>query len=167
MDLIVGMGKYIMTDSPDDTLNTYALASCVGITAYSPSKKAAGMLHIVLPTPLRANDRVERPNYFAETGIPLFINRICRKFGCRKEELQVQVYGGSNTGPQSDIYHIAEKNIQSVQQQLHDMGVKIGKTDLRGSESRSISMEVRTGRVKVYKQPMAVELTVEGTGKVK
>lgn len=156
MDLIVGMGKYIMTDSEEDMLKTYSLASCVGVTAYSPSKRAAGMLHIVLPAPLRAKDRFERPDYFAETGIPLFINRICRKFGCEKEELQVQVYGGSKTGLQNDIYDIAEKNIESVQRQLHNMGLKISKADLRGNESRSISMDVRTGMVQVYKQPMAI-----------
>ncbi len=154
MELIVGMGEYVVTNSEEDTIRTFALASCVGVTVYSPAKKAAGMLHIVLPAPFGRKDELERPGYFAETGIPLLINQICGKFGCRKEELLIQMYGGAESRMQQDIYNIGKKNIDAVKHALFDMGLTISKADLRGNDSRTISMEVRTGLVEVYRQPI-------------
>ncbi len=154
MEHVVGMGEYIVTDREDDILRTYALASCVAVTAYSPVKKAAGMIHVVLPSPLEDKDRWERPGYFAETGIPLLIGSLCKKYGCRKEELNIQLYGGAESMLDRDIYNVGRKNIDAVKYALLDMGLMISRADLRGNESRTIAMEVKTGAVAVYRQPI-------------
>lgn len=154
MDLIVKMGGYAVTDREDDVLRTFSLASCVAVTAYSPGKKAAGMIHVVLPAPLDARSKYERPSYFAETGVPLLINTLCRKYGCRKEDLLVQMYGGADSRLDQDVYNVGKKNIDAAKRALADMGLAIRKADLRGHESRTISMEVRTGSVEVSRQPI-------------
>ena len=154
MELIVGMGEYVVTDREDDTIRTFSLATCVGITVYCPQKKVAGMLHVVLPVPFTIKDKQERPSYFAETGIPLLIHEICRKFGCRKEELLIQMYGGAEPRLEQDIYSIGEKNIDAAKDALLRMGLTISKADLRGRDSRTISMEVKTGLVEVNRQPI-------------
>lgn len=154
MELIVGMGGYAVTDREDDVLRTFSLASCVAVTAYSPGKKAAGMIHVVLPAPLDAKSKYERPSYFAETGVPLLVGTLCRKYGCRKEELFIQIYGGADSGLGQDIYNIGKKNIDAVKCALADMGLAIRRADLGGNESRTISMEARTGRVEVSRQPI-------------
>jgi len=154
MDLIVGMGGYAVTDREDDVLRTFSLASCVAVTAYSPGKKAAGMIHVVLPAPFDAKSKYERPSYFAETGVPLLINTICRKYGCRKEDLLIQMYGGADSRLDQDIYKVGKKNIDAVKCALADMGLMVGKADLRGHESRTISMDARTGSVAVWRQPI-------------
>lgn len=152
VELIVGMGEYVVTDREDDTIRTFSLATCVGITVYCPQKKAAGMLHVVLPAPFTIKDKQERPCYFAETGIPLLIDEVCRKFGCRKEELLIQMYGGAEPRQEQDIYSIGEKNIDAAKDALLRMGLTISKADLRGKDSRTISMEVKTGVVEVNRQ---------------
>ncbi len=154
MDLVVGMGEYLVTDKEEDIIRTFALASCVAVTAYSPFKKAAGMIHVVLPVPLDIRDRMERPGYFAETGIPLMINVMCRKYGLKKEELYIHMYGGADSMLPRDIFNVGKKNIDAVKQALLGMGLWIQKADLRGSESRTITMDVRTGSVDVYRQPI-------------
>lgn len=153
MDLIVGMGEYIVTNNKDDILKTFALASCVAVTIYSPEKKAAGMIHVVLPYPMNERDKKERPGYYAQTEIPLLINTICRKYGCTRKELHVQIYGGADSMFEVDIYNVGKRNIDAVKYALSGMGLTIRKADLWGNKSRTIYMEVKTGLVEVYCQP--------------
>ncbi len=53
-----------------------------------------------------------------------------------------------------DIYRVGKKNIDAVRNTLQEMGLSIVKADLRGNESRSLMMEVKTGSVEVYRQPI-------------
>lgn len=154
MELVAGMGGYAVSNNQDDIIRTFALASCVAITVYSPLKKAAGMIHVVLPAPLAAKDRQQRPGYFAETGIPLLIDTMNRRFGCTKQELHVQMYGGADSLFQQDIYSVGQKNIQAATTILHNMGLTIAKTDVRGNESRTLTMVVSSGLVTVQRQPL-------------
>ncbi len=154
MDLIVGMGEYVVTNNEDAIIRTFALASCVAVTVYSPQKKVAGMIHIVLPSPLNDRDRKIRPAYFAKTGIPLLIESMYRQYGCSKEGLQVQIYGGAESILNLDFYRIGKKNIDTVKRTLSEIRLTVQKADLRGNESRSIAMEVKTGVVVVRSQPI-------------
>lgn len=154
MEFVVGMGEYVTADRENDIIRTFSLASCVGVTVYSPAKRAAGMIHVVLPTPLNSKDRMKRPSYFAQTGIPLLINTMCQKYGCNKNELYIQVYGGANSMTGQDIYNVGIKNIDAVKHVLAYMGLIIHKADLRGNDSRTITMDVKSGAVEVYRQPI-------------
>lgn len=154
MELVVGMGDYVVTDAADAVIKTYALASCVAVTVYSPLKKAAGMIHVVLPAPMQAKDAWKRPAYYAVTGIPLLIDTMCRKYGCSKSELQVQIYGGAESMISLDIYDIGKRNINTVKRSLYELGLTIYKSELRGNESRSISMEAKSGQVEIYRRPI-------------
>lgn len=156
MEHVVGMGEYLVTDKEDDIIRTFALATCVAVTAYSPMRRAAGMIHVVLPAPMDHKDKTERPSYFAETGIPLLINAMCRNFGLRKEELQIQMYGGAESMLPQDIFNVGKKNIDAVKYALLNMGLTICKADLRGNESRTIAMDVKTGSVEVHRQPILI-----------
>lgn len=154
MELVVGMGEYVLADGEGDVIRTFALASCVAVTVYSPAKKAAGMIHVVLPAPFNGSDRVKRPGYFAETGVPLLISAMCRRFGCRKEELQVHMYGGADSAQSRDIYNVGRKNIDAVRNVLLGLGLTVRKADLHGSDSRTLAMEVNTGAVEIFRQPI-------------
>lgn len=154
MDHVVGMGEYRLSDGEDDIIRTFALASCVAVTAYCPSKRVARMIHIVLPFPLDNKARVERPAYFAETGVPLMIHSLCRRYGCRKEELMIQMFGGADSGNNNDIYKVGMRNVASAKQVLQDMGIRAEKEELYGNSSRTLTMDVKTGVVEIFKQPI-------------
>lgn len=156
MELVVGMGEYMVSGKEDDIIKTFALASCVGITAYSPLKKVAGMAHVVLPSPISDEDEAQRPGYFAETGIPLLIDKMCREYGCLKGELRIHIYGGADSVRNNDIFNVGRKNIQAVLYTLSGMGLAIHKADLGGNESRTLTMDVETGTVTVSRQPMRI-----------
>lgn len=146
------MGEYALSDRPEDILWTFALASCVAVTVYCPLRKAAGMIHLVLPAPLRDRDAAKRPEYYAETGVPLLIGAMCAKFGCRADGLRIQMYGGADPANRQDVYRVGEKNISAVKHSLLGMGLTLQKADLRGRESRTLEMRVETGAVTVFRQ---------------
>lgn len=154
MELIVGMGQYAISGGEEDILRTFALASCVAVTAYHPIKRAAGMIHIVLPTPLSRKDVTERPAYFAQTGVPLLIHVMCRRTGCRKEELLIQLFGGAGSMLEQDVFHVGKKNIEAVKYSLSELGMSIRREELGGKESRTISMDAKTGTVQIYRLPL-------------
>lgn len=156
MELVVGMGEYKISDRESDIIKTFALASCVAVTAYSPMKRVAGMIHVVLPSPLDKKDRKERPGYFAETGIPLLMDKMCRDYGCLKGELRIHIYGGADSAREDDVFNVGRRNIEAVTAVLSGMGLNVHMADLSGSESRSLAMEVETGIVKVNRQPIRI-----------
>ncbi|MDX9871224.1 MAG: chemotaxis protein CheD [Clostridia bacterium] len=157
MEWIVGMGEYVVANGEEDVIRTFALASCVAVTVYSPLRRAAGMIHVVLPEPLNGRENRERPGYFAATGIPLLIGAVCTKFGCRKEELQIQMYGGASSGLTQDVFNIGSKNIRAVKNALLEMGLTVYKADLHGQDSRTLAMAVKTGTVEVTRQPIRID----------
>lgn len=154
MELIVGMGDYAVTDREEDVIKTFALASCVAVTAYSAKRRAAGMVHVVLPSPQDSGRGRESLSYYARTGVPLLIETMCQRYGLRKEELDIQMYGGAESALQQDVFNIGRKNIDAVKHTLLEMGLTILKADLRGSESRTLVMDVKTGQVEVHRQPI-------------
>jgi len=154
MELIVGMGEYFISNREGDILKTFALASCVAVTAYSPTQKAAGMIHVVLPAPFGDKDVIERPAYFATTGIPLLIGEMCQRYGCLKEELQIQMFGGADSIMSQDVFKVGMKNIDAARGSLLGMGLTAVKADLRGNESRTLEMDVKTGTIKIFRQPI-------------
>jgi len=119
MDRIVGIGEYDVSNSKNDIIKTFALASCVAVTAYSLLKMAAGMVHIVLPSPVASNKKIiTRPCYYASSGIHLLIDRMCSSFDCPKDELVVNIFGGADSILKSDVFNIGKKNIKAVKATL-------------------------------------------------
>lgn len=159
MNFTVGMGTYVITDREDGILRTFGLASCIAVTAYCPVKKVAGMIHVVLPSPLNEKDKLERPVYFAKTGIPIMIHKICRRYGCKRVDLFIQMFGGADSMVNKDIYMVAKQNIQVAKTCIADMGLAIGNSQLRGNQSRTLEMHVRTGKVKVFSHPFCSNFT--------
>jgi chemotaxis protein CheD len=155
MDRIVGIGEYIISNNREDILKTFALASCVGVTAYSSTKGVAGMIHIALPTPKVEPNPVLRPGYYATTGIPLFFNKLCSGYGCKINELKINLYGGSSS-INEDVFHIGKKNVDIIKKLLMDMRIDYDIDDTGGTISRTLIMNVETGEVKTITHPLII-----------
>lgn len=156
MELVVGMGEYIISNNSADTIKTYVLASCIGVTAFSPIRKVAGMLHVVLPAPTNVNESRERPGYYAATGIPLLIGQMCREYGCLKGELEIHLYGGADSIRSNDTFNIGRRNIEMAMSVLSNMYLKIHASDVGGTHSRTLEMDVGTGKIKVFCQSIQI-----------
>ena len=154
MEIIVGLGEIGISDNENAIIKTFALGSCVAMTVFHPQKRVAGMIHIVLPSPLSSSDAKERPGYFAETGLPLLFESITKKYGCSKHQLVIQLFGGADSKNENDIFRVGKKNIIAIETILKEMGLTVKNTDLGGNESRTVEMAVSTGTVKVSKRAM-------------
>lgn len=155
MDITVGIGDYKISGNQKDVLRTYALSSCIAITVYSSARKVAGMLHVALPEPHEGEKNIN-PAYYATTGIPLLINKMCREYGCMKHELWVHLYGGADSICENDVFNIGRKNIHAVSRTLETLNMTIIKAELGGRLSRTLTMDVAEGEIKVQHQPLRI-----------
>jgi chemotaxis protein CheD len=158
MDKIVGIGEYAISNNPEDILKTFALASCVGLTVYCPEHGVAGLVHIALPHPSEesSSDSFQRPYYYAITAVPFLINQVCNRCGCPKNKLELSLFGGADSSNEKDVFHIGRKNIQQTKQILDEMNLKYNDEHTGGTLSRTLEMEVATGRIKVTTQPLRI-----------
>lgn len=152
MDIPVGLGEIAISKNPDDCIKTYALASCVGITAYSKNNHIAGMVHIVLPERPKNSETRVPPGYYASTGVPLFIKKLLTA-GCYKSDLTICIYGGAKSHCK-DHFNIGRRNLFSVQKVLTELGFNFTLVDVGGNISRTLMMDVSTGNVSIDKLPI-------------
>lgn len=157
MDRIIGIGEYVITDDADDVLRTFALSSCVALTVYSPIKKVLGMVHIALPnSEIMQNRIIANPAYYADTAVPMLINKACLGYGCTMGELELRLFGGAQSINKDDVFKIGTRNIKMVESVLRQMNLKICYSDIGGNMTRSIAADAATGTVKVVYQPLSI-----------
>lgn len=155
MEKIVGIGEYVISNNRDDVIKTFALASCVAVTAYSPINKTAGMIHIVLPYQTATScENYKCPSYYATLGVPLLINKMCLQYGCFKKELIIELFGGAKSSNKNDIFHIGQRNIIAVKNVLNDLRLNYIDTETGGIRSRTLELDVKTGKKMIYSQPL-------------
>lgn len=155
MDLIVGIGEYAVS-SKNDRIKTFALASCVAVTVFCPKNKVAGMAHIALPSPGSAGEDSMRPCYYASIAVPLLINKMCRDFGCSREDLDINFFGGAKSIYKVDYFNIGEKNIHAVRDALRGLNLEYSMADVGGTNSRTLEIDSSTGEIKMALQPLVI-----------
>jgi len=153
---VIGIGEYFVSNKIGDTITTYALASCVAVTLYCPKNKAAGMIHIALPEPMEDSKHLHKLGYYATTGMPSLLETMKNAFGCKKEELLIQLFGGANSIRSDDVFCVGKKNIEAIKSILISDGLKFNLQDVGGYVSRTIQMEVTTGCIKSETQAIQI-----------
>lgn len=156
MIINVGIGECAVSGNAGDKIVTYALASCVAVTAYSPLRKVAGMVHIVLPAPSQGWQGELGPYYYAVSGIPMMVNKMCLEYGCLRSELRVRLFGGADSINTSDVFKLGNRNIRTVEKILKEMRISYDPSETSGILSRTLVMDVATGTVDIKLQPITI-----------
>jgi chemotaxis protein CheD len=142
--LIVGMADMKMTSRKDDSIITYALGSCLGITVYDPVAGVGGMLHVMLPDSSIDPKRAEmNPFMFLDTGLPLLFHAAYQK-GAKKERMIIKVAGGREG---EHGFQIGKRNFTKLRQILWKNGVFLKAHDVGGDWSRTMILDLGTGAV--------------------
>ncbi|MGI6706165.1 MAG: chemotaxis protein CheD [Clostridia bacterium] len=149
MDIIIGIGEWAVSNKQEDVLRTFALASCVAVAVYSPIRRAAGMIHIALPSPPVTGPIPDRKGYYATTGVPLLLREMRDRYGCSKEELDICLFGGARSVSGRDFFQIGQRNLDAIQEILRNLNLKYKATEIGGTYSRSLKMDVATGKIEV------------------
>ena len=114
----VGMADYKVGRAPD-TLISYGLGSCIGISLYDPQTKIGGLLHIMLPDSNQSRANENRAK-FADTGIPDMLEELIR-MGAAKSRLVAKLAGGSQMfafANASDIMRVGLRNASASKEIL-------------------------------------------------
>jgi chemotaxis protein CheD len=144
---IVGISEMAWSDDPEDTLVTHSLGSCLGIVFYDPVQKIGGMLHCMLPLSKTDRQRSKRnPAMFVDTGVTALLTEIL-KAGSRKKDIITRVAGGACVLDRQDLFRIGERNYTVFRKVLWKNSMLIDAEDVGGSISRTVRLEIATGRM--------------------
>jgi chemotaxis protein CheD len=144
---VVGIAELIVTGEPDAVLVTYALGSCIGLTAWDPIVKVGGLLHFMLPeSGLDTTRGRSNPAMYADTGIPQLFEA-CVANGANKRRLVVRAAGGAQVLNDNGVFNIGNRNHLSMRKALWKAGILLHAEMTGGNISRSVSLELSTGKV--------------------
>jgi chemotaxis protein CheD len=147
--LIVGIGDCKVSKQPDDVLVTHALGSCIAVMIHDPVAKVAGMLHYMLPeSSLDAEKAGKRPYMFADTGIPLLF-KSAYQLGAVKSRMVVMAAGGAQMLDPNGTFNIGQRNHTAMRKIFWKAGVIVHKEEIGGTSSRTVRIDVDSGRVQL------------------
>jgi len=144
---IIGIADCAVSNDPDAVLVTYALGSCIAVAIHDRVSHVGGMLHLMLPESNLDTARAQsNPYMFANTGIPLLFNRAFQH-GADKKRLVVRLVGGAQVMDDDGVFNIGKRNQLSARKVLWKAGILIHGEETGGSVSRTVRLEVGTGKL--------------------
>lgn len=147
MNIIVGIADMKLSKNPTETLITYSLGSCIGVVIWDPVVKVGGLLHYMLPEAKLDKGRAEKKPYmFGDSGIPALFKEAFN-LGAVKSRLIVRAVGGSQINDPSGVFSIGKRNYLLMKKLFEKNNIVVKKEDIGGSVTRTVSLEVGTGRV--------------------
>ncbi len=147
--IIVGVADLRVTNDPAAHVVTYSLGSCLGVTIYDPVARVGGMLHAMLPSFGTDEDKArENPAMFVDSGLSALF-RAAYRFGAEKFRMAVKVAGGAELLVQDEFFGIGRRNYQTLIETLDRNGVVVSGCSVGGNISRTVRLELATGRVTI------------------
>lgn len=149
---IVGVGGFTASKNPAEIIKTFALGSCVAVIMLHPPTRSVGMVHVALPDSAVARGNIgDRPGYFADTGIPILLQEMA-KLGANSpgnKGMVVKLAGGAKVLDPNNVFNVGKRNILAIKKILWSMGMGPVAEDLGQNFSRTVSVEVKTGRITI------------------
>jgi len=150
MNYVVGISDCKVSNDKDAILTTYALGSCIAVAAHDPVASVSGLLHYMLPdASLDQQKAAQNPFMFADTGIPKMLEQIAQQGGSRKR-LVVRIAGGAQMVNGHEVFQIGRRNYLAARKLLWKAGILISAEAVGGEVSRTVRVEVGTGRTWVH-----------------
>jgi len=147
--IIVSISDIKISGDPDSYLITHSLGSCIGVVAYDPIVHIGGMLHFQLPHSDGHEDRAkENPFMFADLGIPLLLEGMSAN-GVSLGRTNIGIYGGASILKDSELFKIGIKNVRMAKKILWQKCLRISNEDVGGNKSRTVRLDIETGKVQV------------------
>lgn len=150
--VVVGIADLKVITAPD-LIRTSGLGSCVGAVLYDEMKQVAGLAHVLLPESSLAKKTNINKYKYADTAIPILINKLVEE-GARRSMLKAKLAGGAQMfqfASNSDVMRIGPRNAEAIQQELQACQIPIISSDLGGNAGRTIEFDPVTAKLKIRK----------------
>ncbi len=146
---VVGVAEVIFSDNCEETLITYALGSCLGITIYDPDAQVGALIHCLLPTAKKTPEKGKlKPAMFVDTGMVMVMKKIIQ-MGGDLDRLTIKVAGGANPMDSTGLFKVGERNHTMLRRILWQNGLFTEAEDVGGTKPRTISIAIDSGHVLV------------------
>lgn len=147
-DRTVGVGDGAAAESGDFVFVTYALGSCVGITAWDPEARVGGMLHAQLPVSYQHEERAQRfPFLYTDTAVAELLRRLYR-LGADNRRLVV-VLAGCAERTDSSTFRVGQRNLAVARRVLWKNDIVVKAEDVGGDTPRSLFLDMESGETTV------------------
>lgn len=147
--LVVGVADMAIGGDTDGHIITYALGSCIGLTAYDPVARVGALLHFMLPQPTGKPDTKELKQFmYATTGIPRMFRRLVER-GAVQSRLVLTAAGGAEILEGAAHMAIGKRNRTMMRKVLWKMNMALAGEDTGGSVARTMSLDLETGEVRI------------------
>jgi chemotaxis protein CheD len=145
--IAVNFSEMKISSNPVETLVAFSIGAGIGITVHDRLGGVGGMLNFILPDSTKANgtDPSKTPFMFADTGTATLIKALS-ELGVNAENLKVVIAGGAHIMDQTGIFNIGQKNLEALKACLGDYNVKIHHEAVGGIKSRTLCLEIGSGR---------------------
>ncbi len=131
--------------SPEPSVITTILGSCIAICLYDPVLQVGGMNHFMLP--LWNGQGLASPRY-GNIAIEKLIRNL-EAMGCKKANLKAKAFGGAEIiATNISQFMIGERNIKLAKDILHEEGIPIVSSSTGGKLGRKIIFNTQTGEVR-------------------
>lgn len=163
MRTIVGVSDMHVSDNPGETIITFALGSCLGITMFDPVAGVGGLLHVMLPLSKADPEKAKlKPAMYVDTGLAELVG-VCYDFGATKKNIVISVAGGASMkrNNEDDFFKIGKRNFTTLRKLLWKNGFMIEQQDVGGNNSRTMALRLSDGLVTVNKLPIGTGSTTE------
>ncbi|MDQ0337287.1 chemotaxis protein CheD [Caldalkalibacillus uzonensis] len=141
----VGMADLNVACAPDK-IRTTGLGSCVGVVIYDPSRKIAGLAHVMLPSQEFSRGDTNQAKY-ADTAIPALIEKMIA-CGANRSQFQAKLAGGAQMfkfQSSSQVMRIGERNVEACKCQLERFNIPVVAEDTGGNFGRTIELDTLNG----------------------
>lgn len=135
------------SNAPDGQIITYALGSCIGLSAYDPVMRIGGLIHIMLPEPGKGETQSdENPFIYASSGLPIFFDELY-SLGAMKVRLELKMAGGASLFNANKMFNIGDRNIEYIQSYIKSNGFTLRALAIGGTSSRTMTTHLINGKV--------------------
>jgi len=154
----VGISDLYVSDNKDDIIVTYSLGSCIGVTVYDPVVHVGALIHCMLPLSKMYPDKSNtNPYMFVDTGVTQMLQAVY-DLGAKRDRLIVKVAGGASLLDKKRMFRIGERNFSVTRKVLWKNNLLIAAEDVGGSKSRTVILNMDTGKTTIKNKGQEVEL---------
>ena len=134
-----------VSSCPEDTIITYSLGSCIGVTFYDPAVRVGGMAHCMLPLSRQDLEKARKqPCLYVDTGVTALLQAVLRK-GASKRRLVVKVAGAARMFDGQDHFRTHKRNYTILRKILWKNNLLINAERVGGRVPRTMVLELATG----------------------
>lgn len=146
--ILVGIGEVGVSTNPDDIIKTMALGSCLAVIFLARKPRMVGLAHVALPDSSIGSSRSESlPGYFADKAVPYLISTFKKSGIFGPPKLTIKLAGGATIMDPNGVFNIGKRNILAVRKVLWKNRLGAIVEDLGNNFSRTVSVEVGSGKV--------------------